>query len=351
MPLLTRARDDADSYCVERSSGALSNIVKFFDSITTQSRAWIGLLCSIGLFVLGAWVPNVPAAPLFIPAALLGSFSIAYLVVHSVWPTLLNLLGTAWAQLARLYIPPTKKPPEHSRATGKELRSARLNQTSTAFFDYRFAQAFPGVRDTTWFAGKEAVKRLEVLLQSPLVFGDDSDYQIPIWWWRDGNMHISEFRRLNGRTVLIDSKELKIKYIAAVPSTDYHRRFVYILADPMKPCGAYIWDEEEIGRWVNEHGYAWEEYGLYKGRKAVTRKEYDDNATIIRGKPITLGGKVELRERYITPYNLLLAAHMSAINNTDFDSILRGYMDGILQGTKSIDDLEKAVRGLPKHIY
>ena len=260
-------------------------------------------------------------------------------------------MDSTWTRLARLFIAFTKNPLTTHRENGKVSISAPLHQTSTAFFDYRFAQAFPGIRDTTWFAEKEAVKRLEVLLHNPLVFGDDSGYQVPIWWWRDGNMHISEFRKFNGRTVLIDRKELRIKYIAAVPSTDYDRRFVYILADPMKPCGVYNWAEDEIGRWVREFGYAWEEYGLYRGRKIVTRREYDDNATIIRGKPVTLGGDVELRSRYITPYNLLLAANMSAINNTEFDSILGEYMDGILQGTKCLDDLEEAVKRLPKRIY
>lgn len=39
------------------------------------------------------------------------------------------------------------------------------------------------------------------------------------------------------------------------------------------------------------------EYGLYKGKHVVSRAEYDDNAAVIRGKPVRLGRDVELRER------------------------------------------------------
>lgn len=155
------------------------------------------------------------------------------------------------------------------------------NSESTAFFAERFGLAFPGIRSTTWFEGVDAVQRLKVLFQEPLSFEGNNSITTPIWWWRGGNLQISRFRVLNNETVLLNSKELLINRIAAVYNGSYKRLFVYIEAKPMPPTGLYDWNEEKIESWVNEMGYAWEEYSIYKKKHLLTRAEHDDNATII----------------------------------------------------------------------
>ena len=220
---------------------------------------------------------------------------------------------------------------------------------SASFFAQRFAQAFPGVRTIQWYKDREAIKRLKVLLKDPLIFKHKDGQTIPIWWWRGGNLPIPFFKTLSKGVVLLDTKELKIKRIAAVPSSSYYRSIVYLESEPMKPCGAYKWNEKKIEQWVHDHGYAWEEYGLYKGKHVVSRAEYDDNAATIKGKIVTLGSDVELRERYITPYNLIIAPHLSPINNSEFDATLRSFMDRMLQGKADIEELADQVKHLPKH--
>jgi hypothetical protein len=219
---------------------------------------------------------------------------------------------------------------------------------SASFFSQRFSAAFPGVRKITWYDGSNAIRRLEVLMKEQLVFQNDSGKTTPIWWWRDGNYQISKFKKLSRNTVLLDTKELKVRRLIAVPYSSYYRCFVYLEAAPMKPCGAYKWTEAGKLKLVQDSGYAWEEYGLYKGKHAVTRTEFDDNAAEINGKLVTLNHDVELRERYITPYNLLIAPHGSPINNKEFDYVLRDFMNRMLQDKANIEELYELVQKLPK---
>lgn len=317
---------------------------KYFLTITSADRAWVGLIAaSVG--ILFSILTPLPVSIVLLTVLLpLGFFSFAYLIVYTFWPATLEKISKfskwVYARGGSLLI----------RLKGDEPKSfARLGTSeSAAFFAQRFAEAFPGVRQIKWYDHAEAVKRLKVLLRDPLVFKNDHGYTTPIWWWRDGNLQIPSFRILSKNTVLLDTKELQIKRIAAVPSSDYYRAFVYIEAAPMKPCGLYEWDEEKIQKWVSDHGYAWEEYGLYKGKHHVNRAEYDDNAAIISGKLVKLDGDVELRERYITPYNFVIASHLSPINNMIFDSKLCDLLDGMLAGDTDIIELKEEVRRLPK---
>lgn len=317
---------------------------KYFLIITSAERAWVGLIAALVGFLMSVWTPLPVRIALLTLVLPVGVFSFAYLVVYTLWPATSAHLPKfkQWVHVTAASIPSRLK-------GGKSKSLPRLGTPdSAAFFAQRFAEAFPGVRQIHWYEQREAVKRLKTLLQEPLVFKNDHGYTTPIWWWRDGNLQIPSFRVLSKDTVLLDTKELQIKRIAAVPSSEYYRAFVYIEAAPMKPCGAYEWNEEKIQQWISGHGYAWEEYGLHKGKHVVSRSEFDDNAAVIRGKLVRLDGDVELRERYITPYNLVIAPHLSPINNTGFDSKLRALMDRLLTGDAEISELKEEVRHLPK---
>jgi hypothetical protein len=218
---------------------------------------------------------------------------------------------------------------------------------STVFFDKRFCAAFPGVRGVEWFAGKDAITRLSVLLQDPLSFETGKRGRNPIWYWRDMNYPINTFRILNRFTILAGTMELRIRNIAAVNIGAYNQCFVYIETDPMKPTGLYPRRQEEVETIRKRYGYSWEEYGLYKGKRKITKDQYDDNGATIRGKLYHFGQDVEFRVRYITPFNIILAAHGSPINNHDFDKRLTELMNGLLVGKFQFETLVEEIARLP----
>jgi len=229
----------------------------------------------------------------------------------------------------------------------KQILSAA---SSATLFDYRFGLAFPGLRETKWFEGEEAVRRLSKLLETPLEFENSRNgLSAPIWWWRNGNLGISKFKILSKNEVLINVKELKIKKIAAVYSQTYYRTFVYVETEPMNVIGIYKDHNEAWKKNMIEYvGYASEEYGLFKGKNKVTRDEYDDNAAVINKKLVELGNDVELRVRYVSPYNFIIAPHASPINNHNFDTDLSNHLGLMLEEKATIEELIVKVKALPE---
>jgi TIR domain len=213
-------------------------------------------------------------------------------------------------------------------------------------FSERFGQAFPGVRGIQWFEENEVIsERLGILLSEPHVF----DNGTMAWWWRGSrNMHVTRFMPHEGSHYLLNSDELNISKIAAVHGGDYYRCYVYIEAKPDECTGLYDWPEEKLKRSLEVHGYADEEYGLVDGTLPISRVEYDDGAAIVEGRPVDVRGRVELRSRYITPYNLLIAPNCSPINNSKFDSVQESLLNGILQGSATLDDLASKIQRLPR---
>jgi hypothetical protein len=70
---------------------------------------------------------------------------------------------------------------------------------------------------------------------------------------------------------------------------------------------------------------------------------------LINGKLVELDWRsTELRVRYLSPYNLIIAAFDSPINNPSFDKSSEEIMNNILRGNGSIEDLNRAVLELPK---
>lgn len=232
--------------------------------------------------------------------------------------------------------------------TNKDKEFAPLIESSTVFFHDRFTSCFPGVRGIKWFDYKEAMKKLAVFLREPLIFKVDNGDRRPIWYWRDGNFNISKFSKLDRHTVLIDIMEFRVRRIAAINTSLYYQSFVYLETEAMKPTGLYDRADEEVEKSKKHFGYVSEEYGLYKGKHKITRAEYDDNAATINGKLVELGKDVELRMRFITPYNLIIAPHGSPINNNLFDDTLKKYMNDILEERSSLDELLGKIVTLPR---
>jgi predicted nucleotidyltransferase len=234
-------------------------------------------------------------------------------------------------------------------SSGLEKPPSLLGKHSTVWFDERFAQAFPGVRGVQWFEDSEQIKtRLEKLLQHPLVYADSE----PVWWFRGhSNLAITTFKHVSDRLYMMDVCELCIRRIAAVQSGQYYRHFVYVEVEAMAPIGLYSLTERRI---VEERsgegifGYYWEEYGLVDDTHVISRAQYDDGAATIDGKLQDVRGRTQLRLRYVTPYNFIVAANGSSINNGDFDEVLTDMLDAMLRGDDRIEELAKAVSRLPR---
>lgn len=225
-------------------------------------------------------------------------------------------------------------------------RPSLLHGSSTVFFAERFAKAFPGDREMTWYEDRQVIAmRLSALLEPPLVFAEDT----PIWWWRGGNLQIERFERLEDNLFLMNYEELSIRRIAAVPGATYKWNFVYVETDAMEPTGLYEHDPEELKKIVASHGYASEEYGLYMGRHLLTRGQYDDGAAMINDRLIDTSRKSSLRKRYITPYNFVIAPHDSPLNNANFDQRLLKLLNEALQsdGSVVVEQLREEVAQLP----
>jgi len=94
-------------------------------------------------------------------------------------------------------------------------------------------------------------------------------------------------------------------------------------------------------------GYASEEFGFFDGH-FVRRAEYDDGAAVIDGKLVDLKGRAELRVRYLTRYNLIIAPKESPINNSKFDSELNALMDKMLGDEKVFDEMVEKISHLPR---
>ena len=217
--------------------------------------------------------------------------------------------------------------------------------TSTQFFADRFAQAFPGVRGVRWFTEESDIqRRMMRLLKDPITFENTS----PVWWWADGNIHIDHFRYLGGRSYLMDVTELEITRIAAITGHAYWGHFVYVEVAGMSATGANRTSPEAIAAAVDRHGYADEEYGLVDGTIPVSRPEFDDGAAEINGELQDIIGRAELRVRYLTPYNFLIAPNGSPINNNRFDQELVRLLRQVLRDASTFDQLVEAVRKLPR---
>lgn len=246
--------------------------------------------------------------------------------------------------LHELYGVPLRPKPALGRNPFKasDITKPKLNGLdSTVLFHQRFGKAFPGVRGTEWFQNEDAVQRLALLLHEPLVFEDGT----PFWWWRSGDLHIEKFEVLDATTVLIDEEELIIDEIAAVNPRNYYQCFVYVKTKPSSPSGLYPLNKIEEDTKLN--GYAREEFAVFKGMN-ITRAELDDGAAVIDGKPVALEGQAEIRIRYLTPYNLVIAPHNSPINNAEFYLRRDDLLNEILKGNARLEKFTEEFLKLPK---
>lgn len=236
-----------------------------------------------------------------------------------------------------------EQPPEQMRKDRPRGRS-KLGEATIIEFSRRFSHAFPGLRGIEWLEDADAIgKRLEILLRQPLVYEEGH----VAWWWRGtSNMHILSFERVEGSYFLMDGYELNISRIAAVNMSDsYFRKWLYVEASASAPTGLY--PDRDNRDTIKNFGYDWEEFGLVDGTLPITRAEYDDGAALIEGNPVNIIGRAELRSRYTTAYNFLLAPNQSPINNHGFDRQSKRLLNAMLRGEDVFGELCESIEQLP----
>lgn len=216
-----------------------------------------------------------------------------------------------------------------------------LTIPSDAFFKNRLADAFPGQRGLKWYEPKIAVERLKILLKEPLIFNTNGKNGCPcdpIWWFRGHSaLFIENFKVLSKTKILINIEELDINRIAVYIGDIYYKCFIYVETKAEKQTGLYNIKTEEIQRSIENIGYCAEEYGL-KGKLKITRNEHDDGGTVVKNKAID-ASDAELRVRYLSDYNFIIAAKQSPYNSRRVESDSIDFLNGILKGTKQADAL------------
>jgi hypothetical protein len=230
-----------------------------------------------------------------------------------------------------------------------------INASASYIFQKRLSAAFPGLRDIETSYGKDAVDRLEILLQQPLSLElpNGRGQKDPFWWFRGlENMYIEKAKRLEPDRILIDDLELRINYITAIRKfSDEQRNFVYVHVLSDKPTGVYKYPEGWLDEFMRErlhtnYGYYFREgYGIWKD-KLTTREELEDGTSMIDGKPVDISG-AEFRLRYLTPYNFVICGQDHVLNNTSADTGTGRMLDEILRGTKSVLHLIDHIEKLP----
>jgi hypothetical protein len=206
------------------------------------------------------------------------------------------------------------------------------------------AKAFPGVHGLVIVEGKEAVDRLEILLAPPLQGQNEAGQpRRPFWWFRGGfSSDIRSFTRLSATMCLLNDIELPVTCIAAWRDIDERREFLYVEIAPSEPTGLYPDRTTDDGSRP-----AYEEYGIM-GDHLITQGELAGGYALVEGKPVATR-EAEQRMRYVSPYNLIIAAKSSPINSMEFDRRSGPILERVLKGEQDILDLVEAARDLRFH--
>lgn len=228
------------------------------------------------------------------------------------------------------------------------------------YFCERMSKAFHGKRGLVTYTKRKDIKRcLDILFESPLnLKSTDGNGSYSVFWWFRGHSAaaIDNYKWLGGRHFLIEIMELNIRKIVAYvdPSGRYYGQYLYIETDADKATGFYPSSTEiNIENHKRTSGYYSEEYGIFKLykfiKKKVSRQEYDDGHTSFLWKTVSpRHNDSELRERFLTPYNLIISSQHSSFNCTQFDIDSTSYFNNLLQKKITIEQFDEFMKRFPK---
>lgn len=225
-----------------------------------------------------------------------------------------------------------------------------ITDHSTVFFSHRLAKAFPGQRGLEWYQPKLAVERLKILLEEPLSFNSGGYDCVgdPIWWFRGGSsLFIDKFKSLSKTKVLMGKDELELKRIAVFIGNPYYKSFIYVETKGEKQTGLYNYNKEVINGQIETFGYSCEEFGPL-GDKPIRREHYDDGATVLNDKVVD-ATSAELRVRFLSDYNFLIAAKQSPYNSKRFDRESLVMFNDLLNGKMTTDAFFKYLDTFEKY--
>lgn len=219
-----------------------------------------------------------------------------------------------------------------------------------AYFENRLADAFPGDRGLKEYRdADDAIARLERLLRNPIRFDRAVGHEVysdPIWWFRGyASMPVEAFHRVDSTNCLLDRYELAIDRVVAGRNRRAKRSFVYVEVCAVPPTGLRSIGEDTIRDAAAEIGYYQEEYALFEGMP-VTRECYDDAAAVIDGKLIDISG-AELRVRFLTPYNFVIASKASPFNKPENCQESDRILNEILWGKTDVEELSHFAEHAP----
>ena len=224
---------------------------------------------------------------------------------------------------------------------------------STVFFTQRMAAAFPGVRGLKEYSRpREINKHLSKLLGEPLRFSTSTSdgTKDPIWFFERGHgLPIESYRWLGGSRFMIGWDELKIKRIVAfADSGRYYGQYVYIEAEADKPTGLYDYPQSESQDYPDTEEYAVFHINKFL-HKRVTKQEEDDGHTKVLGRIVRIPrDKIDTRVRHLQPYNMILTAKQSPFNCREFEMTSGDYLDGVQNGTVTLEDFKSYMWNFPK---
>lgn len=240
----------------------------------------------------------------------------------------------------------------------KPKGSVKATEESTVFFSRRMAAAFPGVRGLKEIINKRKIwQSLSVLLQQPLTFaqGLENATPDPIWWFRGrGALPIERFSKIRISRLLMNYEELRIQRIIVYrDSGRYYQQYVYVETCPDQPSGCYSYRKGEIKDNAGSFGYYNEEFAVFKPKcflpsRHITRQEYDDGATTIFSRNVELQGRAKLRERYLTPYNFIIAAKFSPYNSEEYCQSSQDYLTAMLEKKISKEEFNDYMLKFPR---
>lgn len=220
-----------------------------------------------------------------------------------------------------------------------EIKNERFeNYTPTSYFDYCLKSTFPDVNlnKLTNFYGKDAVDRLDYFFEDYKDF-TNNDF---VWWFRGSDNAVHHYQRVSDSKIMLGDTLYDISSITVYSAQAYYQSFIYFDIKPENPTGLY--PGLNIQDIVNEFGYSWEEYAIYKNM-LIKSNDYYNGATVVNGIPQRLNGEAKIVTHYTTKYNFILAASSSPYSSESLRRILPEVMNAILSNKLDLEVVLKDI--------